>query len=149
MLAFPTPILDTTSGHLIQLQHHRLIIEADFELTQEVKQVYFTNDDGEFGIPLLQSISINPNLTPEQKTRQLRSFQTQIRTVSTRGYKVNPMTGEIVEPDENGEYPEGSVDEKMIWTSVLASQVPGETLNEKVQALMLQSMGKMVERGRI
>lgn len=149
MLIFPNPILDPISGYLIQLQHHRLVIEHDFELTQEIRQVYFTNNDGEFGVPLLDAISLDPNLTPEQKLRQTKSFQPQLRTVSTRGFKVDPATGKIVELGENGLYPEGSVDEKLIWLSVLASEIPGESLSDKVKALMLQSMGKMVDRGRI
>lgn len=148
MITLPTPILDPT-GHLIQLQHSKLIIEADLELTQEVRLVYYTNVDGDFGIPLLQSIDLNPNLTQDQKERQKRVFQPQTRTVSTRGYKVDPHTGEIVQPNESGEWPEGAIDEKLIWINILANQVPGEKLSDKVFALIIQSMGKMVERNRI
>lgn len=149
MISLATPILDPISGHLIQLQHHRLIVEHDMELTQEVRQVFYTNDDGEFGIPLLESIDLNPNLTDEQKNRQKQVFKPVIRTVSTRGFMVDPVTQEIVQPNESGEYPEGSIPERLIWASVLASEVPGLSMSEKVSALLLQSMGKMVERNRI
>lgn len=148
-ITLSTPILCPLSGHLIQLQHHKLIIESDLELTQEVRQVYYTNVDGEFGIPLLESIGLNSNLTPEQKDRQRAIYQTRTRSVSTRGYKVDPVTQEVLQPDESGQYPEGAIDEKLIWISVLASQIPGDTISEKVFALIVQSMAKMAQRNRI
>lgn len=148
MLSLPTPIPDP-SGYLIKLVHEQLVISHDFELTQKVRQVYYTNDNGDFGIPLKDSINLNPNLSPEQKVRQLQVFKDQIRTVSTAGYMVNPSTGEIVELNESGLYPEGSIPEREIWLNVLAEQVPGEKLSEKVQALMIQSMQKMADRNRI
>lgn len=149
MITLSTPIPDPLSGHLIQLQHHKLTIEHDLELTQEVRMVFYTNDNGDFGIPLLESIDLNPNLTPEQKARQRQIFQTQRRTVSTRGYYVDATTGELVQPDENGQWPENAIPERELWLNVLASQVPGEKLSDKVFALIVQSMGKMVDRNRI
>lgn len=149
MISLDTPILDQLSGHLIRLSHHRLIVEPDLELTQEVTQEYFTNEDGQFGIPLLEAIGLNSNLTPEQKDRQRAIYQTRTRSVSTRGYKVDPVTQEVLQPDESGQYPEGAIDEKLIWISVLASQIPGDTISEKVFALIVQSMAKMAQRNRI
>ena len=149
MISLPTPILDPISGHLIKLVHHRLIIEPDFELTQEVRQEYWTNVDGEFGIPLLEAITLNPNLTEEQKARQSRVFAPSIRTATTRGHKINPATGELVYPDESGQWPEGAVDEKMMWISVQASDAPGNTLSEKISAMLIHSMQKMAERNRV
>lgn len=148
MLSLPTPIPDP-SGYLIKLVHEQLIISHDFELTQKVRQVYYTNDNGDFGIPLIESIRVNPNLTDEQKARLSQVFKDQIRTVSTAGFMINPNTGEIVEPNESGLYPEGSIPEKEMWLNVLAEQIPGEKLSEKVQALILQSMQTMAQRNRI
>jgi hypothetical protein len=62
---------------------------------------------------------------------------------------VDPATLLQVYPDEAGVYPEGAIAEKQIWLNALASQVPGDKLSEKVKGLLLSSMGKMVERGRI
>lgn len=149
MIYLATPILCPISGHLIQLQHHKLIIESDLELTQEVRQVYYTNQEGEFGIPLMESISLNPNLTEEQKARQIQVFKPVIRTVTTRGDMIDPVTTEIVFPDETGEYPKGTIPERMMWLSVLAAEVPGDTLSSKVIALIVMSMSKMAERNKI
>lgn len=149
MISLPSPILCPMSGHLIQLQHHRLIIEPDLELTQEVMQVYYTNEDGQFGIPLLESIGLNPSLTDEQKSRQRQVFKPIVRSVSTRGDMIDPVTTEIVLPNESGQYPEGAIPERVMWLSVLASEVPGDTLSSKVIALIVTSMQKMAERNKI
>ena len=148
-LVYPAPIPDIITGYLIKLSHSRLIIESDFELTQEVKLEYFTNDEGNFGIPVKESVQLNPNLTEDQKRRTIRAFSPTTRTSSTAGIMINPTTGETVDPDELGQYPEGSIPEKQIWLNVLATQVPGDKLSDKVKGLLLESMSKMISRGRI
>jgi len=148
-LIYPAPIPDIITGYLIKLSHSRLIIESDFELTQEVKLEYFTNDEGNFGIPVKESVQLNPNLTEDQKRRTIRAFSPTTRTSSTAGIMINPTTGETVDPDELGQYPEGSIPEKQIWLNVLATQVPGDKLSDKVKGLLLESMSKMISRGRI
>jgi len=149
ILSFPLPIPDSISDHLIKLVHHSLIIEKDFELTQVVEMVFYTNHNGDFGIPLIDSINLNPNLTPEQKARQLQVFKSQTRTVGTRGHFIDPITQNLVERDEAGELPEGAIPEMLLWHEVLSSKIPGEKLSDKVKALLMQSMQKMVERKRI
>jgi len=148
-LSYPLPIPDSLSNHLIKLVHHSLIIEKDFELTQVVEMVFYTNDNGDFGIPVLDSINLNPNLTTEQKARQLEVFRTRTRTVGTRGDYVDAKTQKVVQRGEDGELPEGAIPEKLIWLNVLAIDVPGEKLSDKVRSLLLSSMRKMAEDSKI
>jgi len=148
-LTYPAPIPDIVSGYLIKLTHSRLIIEADFELTQEIKLEYFVDDDGDFGIPVKEFIELNPNLSEDQKKRIINIYRPTTRSSSTAGIMINPQNGETVNVDEDGNYPEGSVPEKAIWLNALASQVPGDKLSDKVKNLLLSSMTKMIERGRI
>ena len=147
-LSFPTPIPDPASDYLIVMSHESLTISHDFELTQKVRMEYYTKDGDELGIPLLESIRINPNLTDDQKARMSNQWKPFFRQVSTAGFFVDMTTLELVDV-EGGIPPENAMPEKMLWMNVLASQVPGEKLSEKIQALMIQSMGKMVERKRI
>jgi hypothetical protein len=79
----------------------------------------------------------------------LKQYQPFFRTATTKGVKIDPHTQLPVSPDENGPFPEGSIDEKMIWMSVLANQVPGYLVADKVFAMLIQSMSKMIERRRI
>jgi len=148
-LSYPLPIPDSLSNHLIKLVHHSLIIEKDFELTQVVEMVFYTNDNGDFGIPVLDSINLNPNLTPEQKARQLEVFRTRTRTVGTRGDYINPVTQQIVQRGSDGELPEGAIPEKFLWLNVNASDVKGNKLSDKVMALLLSSMKKMTDDSKI
>jgi len=148
-LIYPAPIPDIVTGYLIKMSHSRLIIESDFELTQEVKLEYFVNDEGEFGIPVKESVQLNPNLSEDQKRRLIKAFSPTTRSSSTAGIMINPQNGETVNVDEDGNYPEGSVPEKAIWLNVLATQVPGDKLSDKVKGLLLESMSKMISRGRI
>ena len=149
-LTYPQPILDIFTGYLIKLSHRRLIIDADFELTQEVTLEYFTDDgEGGFGLPVEESIRLNPNISEEQKARLVNAFSPATRTASTRGFMLDGKTLEVVRPDENGNFPEGAIKENVVWLNVLAEQVPGKKLSEKVKSLLLESMGKMVQRGRI
>lgn len=148
-LSFLNPIQDLATGYLIKVIHHRLIIEADFEMTQEVRLEYFTDDDGQFGIPVAESLRLNPNLSEDQKARLIQAFRPVTRSASTRGVMIDPVTHEQVFPADSGDYPEGAIPEKLLWLNVLASQVPGDKLSDKVKAMLLDSMGKMVARGRI
>lgn len=148
-LTYPAPIPDLASGHLLQMSLEKFSIDADFEMTQTVRMTFWTNDNGAFGIPLSDSISLDPNLSEEQRARLLKQYQPFFRTASTRSVKVDPLTQLPVFPDENGLYPEGSIDERMLWMSVLAANVPGDLVADKVFAMLTQSMGNMIERKRI
>jgi hypothetical protein len=148
-LIYPAPIPDLATGYLIQLSHESLLIDSNFELTQTVRLDYFTDDDGALGIPVADALNLNPNISPEQTARLIQAFKSTTRAASTVGVMVDPATLLQVYPDEAGVYPEGAIAEKQIWLNALASQVPGDKLSEKVKGLLLSSMGKMVERGRI
>lgn len=148
-LEYPQPVQDLGTDYLIKLVHEKLIISHDFELTQTVRLEFYTNVEGAFGIPVLEAIRINPNLSEDQKTRLLKVFQPVTRTATTAGYYVDPVTLQQVAPDEGGNYPEGAIPEKAAWLNVLAADVPGKKLSDKVKGLLLQSMANMIARGRI
>lgn len=148
-LEYPQPIEDLATGYLIKLVHDRLEISHDFELTQTVRLEFYTNVEGAFGLPVREAIRLNPNLSEDQKARLINIFKPVTRTSSTAGVYVDPLTFEVVMPDEGGNYPEGAIPEKTAWLNVLAEAVPGEKLSDKVKALLLQSMATMVSRGRI
>jgi len=147
-LSFPLPIPDPASDYLIGMSHESLTITHDFELTQKVRMEYFTKDGEEIGIPLLESIRINPNLTDDQKRRMSNQWKPFFREVSTSGYFVDMTTLELVEV-EGGVPPENAMPEKLLWMNVLAANVPGDKLSDKIKAMLIQSMGKMIERKRI
>lgn len=149
ILTLPQPVQDLATGHLIKLTHERLEISKNFEMTQTVRLEFYTNDEGQFGIPVLESIRLNPNLTDDQKARLSKAFQPVTRTSSTEGVMINPETLEVVLPDNDGNFPTNAIPEKTAWLNILASEVPGDKLSDKVKALLLQSMGLMVSRGRI
>lgn len=149
ILTFPQPVLDIATGYLIKLTHNRLIISHDFELTQEVRLDYYTNDEGAFGIPVAEAVRLNPNLSEDQKARLIQAFKPVVRSSTTAGVYVDAESQNVVFPNEAGELPAGAIPEKLIWLNALASQVPGEKLSDKVKALLLESMAKMVSRNRI
>lgn len=148
-LTFPQPIPDLSTGYLIKLTHKKLEIDEDFELTQTVKIEFYTDVEGDYGIPAAESIDLNPNLSFEQKERAKRAVEPTTRTTGTRGFYVDPSTQAIVQVQEDGTYPDGAIPERLLWLNVLAQDVPGDKLSDKVKALLLQSMGKMISRGRI
>ena len=148
-LRYPTPVKDLTTGYLIDVTHSRLIIGADFELTQEVRLEYYTDDDGALGLPIAEAIRLNPNISEDQKRRLTQVFKPVTRTTSTAGYFVDAESLEYVTLDENGDLPANAIPERLLWVNVLAEDVPGEKLSDKVKALLLQSMGQMISRGRI
>jgi hypothetical protein len=147
-ITLPTPIPDPKSGHLIQLQLEDFHMDRTGDLTLKIRLIHFTNEDGNFGIPLRDSIMLDPNLSDLQKSRQTKHWEDQFTTVTTKDVQVD-QTGEVVFRDEHGNYPEGSFAEKYLWQSVLKADVPGDTVAETVFALIIQSMGQMVERNRI
>jgi hypothetical protein len=147
-LSFPTPIPDPSSDYLILMSHESLLITQDFEMTQKVRMEYYTKDGEELGIPLLDSIQLDPNLTDDQKGRMLNQWKPFFREVSTRGYFVDMTTLELVEA-EGGIPPENSMPEKMLWINVLSADVPGEKLSEQIKNMLMQSMSKMIARKRI
>jgi hypothetical protein len=147
-LTYPLPIPDPSSSYLIMMSHESLLITQDFELTQKVRMEYYTKDGEELGIPLLDSLQLDPNLTEEQKGRMLNQWKPFFREVSTRGYFVDMTTLELVEA-EGGIPPENSMPEKMLWINVLSADVPGEKLSEQIKNMLMQSMSKMIARKRI
>jgi hypothetical protein len=146
-LSFPTPIPDPSSDYFIVMSHEALIITYDFEMTQKVRMEYYTKDGAELGIPLLDSIQLDPNLTNDQKGRMMNQWKPFFREVSTSGYFVDMTTLELVDA-EGGVPPANAMPERMLWMNVLADQVPGAKLSEKIKAMLLQSMEKMVNRKR-
>lgn len=146
-ITLPTPIPDP-SGHLIQLIHEKFELNANLEMTQTVRLRFWTNDNGDFGIPLIESINLNPNFTEDQKARLRRQWTDQFRTATTEGNWVD-QNGVLVFPDENGNFPEGSMPERLLWIGVPAAMVPGENVSDKVIAMLIESMAKMVQNGRI
>ena len=148
-LTYPLPIPDPASGHLLQMSMEKFSLDADFEMSQTVRMEFWTNVDGAFGIPLADHIALDPNLSEEQKARLTRQYQSFTRTASTRGVKVDPQTQLQVFPDEEGIYPANAIDEKMLWMSLMAKDVPGESVANKVFAMLVGSMGKMIDRKRI
>ncbi|TDB64392.1 hypothetical protein [Arundinibacter roseus] len=133
----------------MKMVHEALVIEHDLELSQTVRIEYWTDDNGAFGVPIAEYFDANETLSTEQKARSKAQYSPFTRTASTRGYMINPATGDIVQPDEAGNYPEGSVPERMAWLSVLAENVPGDALSDKVIALIVQSMGTMAANKRL
>tara|TARA_R110000822_G_scaffold121336_3_gene255096 strand:- start:165 stop:614 length:450 start_codon:yes stop_codon:yes gene_type:complete len=147
-LSFPLPIPDPSSPYLILMSHESLLITQDFEMTQKVRMEYYTKDGEELGIPLLDSIQLDPNLTADQKGRMLNQWKPFFREVSTRGFFVDMTTLELV-ASEGGIPPENSMPEKMLWINVLSADVPGEKLSEQIKNMLMQSMSKMIARKRI
>lgn len=146
-LTYPLAIPDPSSPYLIMMSHESLLISHDFEMTQKVRMEYYTKDGEELGIPLIDSIQLDPNLTDDQKGRMLNQWKPFFREVSTRGYFVDMTTLELIN-SEGGIAPENSMFEKMLWINVLSDQVPGDKISDKIKAMLIQSMSKMVNRKR-
>jgi hypothetical protein len=148
-LFYPLPVKDLATGNLIKLVHEKLEITSSFELIQTVRLEFYTDDEGTFGLPLGEAVRLNPNLSEDQKARLARTFQPVRRVASTEGIYLDPKTLQAVLPDDDGNYPPDAIPEKAAWLSVLAEIVPGKKLSDKVKSLLLESMGKMISRGRI
>ena len=150
-LEYPEPIPDPYSTFVLKIIQHSLLIERDGNMTQVVEVQFYTSDGaGGFGQSAADYFDADETLSEDQRRRLKRQYEPYTRSVSTRGYMIDPLTGEIVPPDEMGEYPEGSVEEKMAWLTVNAADVPtGDHLSEKVFGLVLQSIGTMKERKRL
>lgn len=126
-----------------------LHISPDRELTFTIIVEFWTNADGQFGVPLLEHFAADAALSPEQKARLAIQFASYTRTSSTRGYKVDPVSHAIVEPSPEGTFPQGAIDEKEVWLAYPASEIPGELFSEKYNSLLLKSMGDMIENKRV
>lgn len=134
------------SDYLIKLVHQKLEIDSDLEMRAYIRLEFWTKDeDGEFDQPLLQVIGDNPDLSASQKKNDMELFKTRIWSSTTRGSMVLPATGELVYPDENGEYPEGAVSQLQYWQSIPASAFPGDTLAEKVYSALLVNMQEIYD----
>lgn len=131
------------------MRHSRLVIEEDLEMTATVKLVYYTNNDGEFGEPLLSIIRDDTSLTESQKRNDMERFKTIEWSSSTRGAMVNPETGVTVEMDENGNYPEGSITQLQYWQMAPDEMFPGELLSQKVYAAIIKNMEEIYNRNNV
>ncbi|MEX0884511.1 MAG: hypothetical protein WDZ72_13660, partial [Cyclobacteriaceae bacterium] len=104
------------SNYLIRLVHEKLEIAQDMEMTASIRLVFYTkNESGEYDQPVLNVIRENNELTESQKRNDTEMFRTRVWSSSTRGSWVLPDTGELVYPDENGNYPEGSITQLQYW----------------------------------
>lgn len=150
-LEYPEPIPDPYSTFVLKIIQHSLLIERDGNMTQTVEVQFYTSDgNGGFGVPASEYFDADATLSEDERIRLKKQYASFQRTASTRGYKIDPTTGDIVPPNEEGTYPEGVVDEKMAWLTVLADDVPtGTHISEKVFGLDLQSIGTMKERKRL
>ena len=138
------------SDYLIKLVHHKLEIDSDLEMRASIRLEFWTKDEnGNFGEPVLKVIKNNPNLSDSQKQNDLETFRTRVWPSSTRGSMVMPATGELVYPDENGNYPEGSITQLQYWQSIPAEAFPGATLAEKVYAALIVNMEEIYSLGNI
>ena len=148
-LAFNIPILHRHSNYLIKLVHHKLEIEKDMEMRASIELQFWTNNDGEFGEPVLQVIANDSELTARQKANDMEVFRTRIWSSTTRGSWCNPTTGALVYPDNSGNYPEGSVTQLTFWQSLPHGAFAGTTLAEKVYAALLVNMQQIYDLDNI
>lgn len=145
-LAHPFKIQHRHSDYLIKLVHHKLEIDADLEMRAHIRIEFWTKDaEGEFDEPLLEVIANDPNLSDNQKRNDMELFRTRQWSSSTRGSRVLPETGELVHPDENGNYPAGAITQLQYWQSLPAAAFPGETLAEKVYSALLVNMQEIYD----
>lgn len=145
-LEHPQKIQHRHSDYLIKLVHHKLEIDSDLEMRVHVRIEFWTKDaEGEFDQPVLDLINADPLLTESQKSNDREVFKTRIWSSTTRGSKVMPATGVLVYPDENGNYPEGSITQLQYWQSLPATVFPGETLAEKVYSALLVNMQEIYD----
>lgn len=144
-LTFPQLVPDIVTGHFIRIEFVSLNIEQDFELVLTLRQVFVNQDD----VPLLETLKEGKELSTDQIARLQALYRSQIKTVSTRGSRIDAKTGADVELQENGEWPEGSIWENQQWIGVPADMVPGKTVFEKVSAMILEAMKNMTIKGRI
>lgn len=145
ILRFPQLVPDLVTGQFIRLEFVSLNIEHDFELVLTLRQVFVNEED----VPLLETLKEGKELSNDQIGRLQALYQSQTKTVTTRGSRINASTGEDVSLLENGEWPEGSIFEKEQWLAVPAAMVPGATVFEKVSAMILEAMKNMTVKGRI
>jgi hypothetical protein len=148
-LQLQTPVPDKYTGYLKKVEHQELIIAKDLEMIHKIAVVFYTDDNGKFGEPLLDVINTDETLTPSQRQQLRDRFKTVYYESNTRN-KMVTLEGEPVQADpETGEFPEGLITELQLWQAVKAEQVPGTLISEKVYALLMQSMANMAQRERI
>jgi hypothetical protein len=131
------------------MKHRALIIDSDLEMTASVFLEYWTDENGQFGQPVLEMIQNDPTLSQRQKDADLEICKTLVFSSSTRGSMVVPGTGELVRPDENGKFPEGLITQLEYWQSLAASDIPGETLAQKVYAALIKNMEEIISTQNI
>jgi len=150
LLTFPVPIQHRHSDYLIKLVHHKLEIDSDLEMTATILLEFWTKDEqGGFDTPVLNVIRQNESLTDKQKANDIRVFNTLKWSSSTKGSRVAPATGAFVYPDEQGNYPEGSITQLEYWQAAPSSAFLGKTLAEKVYAAILSNMEQVYALGNI
>jgi hypothetical protein len=150
-LQLNTPVPDKYTTYLKKVEHEQLTIAKDLEMIHKIAVVFYTNDNGNFGEPLLEVINQDDTLSSSQRQQLRDRFRTVFYESNTRNKKVM-LDGTPVEPDpETGQYPEDVelINELQLWQGIPADQIPGTLISEKVYALMTQSMANMAERERI
>lgn len=144
-LTFPQLIPDPVTGQFIRLEFVSLNIEHDFELVLTLRQVFVDADD----VPLLDTIRDGAELSNDQIARLQTLYQPQVKTVTTRGSRLDATTGVDVFLQPDGTWPANSIEERLVWMAVAAADVPGNTVFEKVSAMIIQAMGNMTVKKRI
>lgn len=144
-LTFPELVPDPVTNQFIRLEFEDLHIHKDFELTLTLKQVFVNQEN----IPLLETIKVGKDLSEDQINRLQALYRSQTKTVSTRGSRIDPQTGEYVYLGENGDWPDGSINENQLWIGTEADRVPGKTTFQKVANMILEAMKNMTIRKRI
>lgn len=117
-------------------------IRESNKLTLDIQIDYYLDDNGSYGKILSGNFFTDPN----------NMFPTnRVCPVATNETMVDPNTGELVEKDEEGNYPIGSIGEYDYFYNISATNVGhnGDTANGLVQdALLISTINTMVSRGR-
>ncbi|GAB2993791.1 hypothetical protein GCM10027284_08700 [Cyclobacterium sediminis] len=145
-LSNPTKIEHRHSDYLIKLVHDKLEIDKDLEMRAHIRLEFWTKDEnGDFDQPVLSVIASDPTLSESQKKNDSEVFKTRIWSSTTRGSRVDPETGEFVFPDENGQYPAGSITQLEYWQNLPAAAFPGDTLAAKVYSALVANMQEVYD----
>lgn len=141
---------DPISGLKRKIVHYEFILHRNLEMTSEREIVFYEKlPDGSYGRPITQVI-VESDLTEDQKREALKTYSPKRVKVNTASSYVNPATGIPVQPDENGNYPEGSVLELEFWQSLPINfiQPPPTTVAQAIYTLIKMSMKSGENQGR-
>lgn len=154
-LEIDQPIPDKFTGKLKKIVHRHFEIKENLEMRQVVDVVFYENVNGKFGRPMLQVIEdemAQGLITVQERKIAMAQFKTVQYESETGNSFVNPETGQMVEKDNEGNYPEGSIPELIFWQNLpeqLFASDEKKTLAGRVYSCMLFSMQRMIDRKRI